>query len=67
MCEIGGAACNNKGVCGPGNMGCVCEDRKFVGEYCERENKDFESGAWVAIVGWVNVGATIMVGLWLAV
>jgi hypothetical protein len=35
MCEQNGITCSNKGSCGPGSIGCICNGDGLLGEYCE--------------------------------
>ena len=59
LCEKEGVTCANKGACGPGNMGCVCRDREYIGEYCDIWNPDYESVAWSIGPGRVSIVATL--------
>ena len=44
-CEIEGVTCSNRGSCGPGTIGCICNSNHFSGEYCEiKDNSDRSSG-----------------------
>jgi hypothetical protein len=36
ICDLSGIACNEHGVCGEGNEGCICE-AKWAGEYCDEK------------------------------
>jgi len=67
FCEKGGEACSNRGVCGPGVMGCICQDLEYIGEYCDRKNEDYRSAAFVAYLGWINVAVTIAIGAYLVI
>ena len=67
LCELDGVACSGRGVCGPGVMGCVCQDMQYLGEYCERLNVNFISGAFLAYLGWFNVGISVIIAVWLAI
>lgn len=40
MCERGGIPCSNRGSCGPVTIGCVCDNEKISGEYCERVDEN---------------------------
>ena len=35
ICEKNGVTCSNRGSCGPGSIGCVCDSSDIHGEYCE--------------------------------
>ena len=67
LCELDGVACSGRGVCGPGVMGCICQDLQYLGEYCERLNLNFKSGAFLAYLGWINVGVSVVIAVWLAI
>ena len=65
LCEKAGITCNDRGVCGPGTMGCVCESLQWLGEYCERLNQDYVAAAWVFSPGGLNVAVSLIVMVWL--
>ena len=44
-CEREGIKCTGRGSCAPGNYGCVCFTKQFIGEYCELENKNYRASA----------------------
>jgi hypothetical protein len=41
LCELEGRTCSNRGTCGPGVTGCVCDSLQYTGEYCEVLNTKF--------------------------
>jgi hypothetical protein len=45
LCEVQGVSCSGRGFCGPGTMGCICESREYIGEYCEKLNDNFVAAA----------------------
>jgi len=65
LCEKEGITCNQRGVCGPGTMGCVCESLQWLGEYCERLNQDYVSSARLLGPGGLNVALSLIAVVWL--
>lgn len=35
FCEVDGISCSRRGLCGPAEVGCICHNSSFYGEYCE--------------------------------
>ena len=65
LCELDGVSCSGRGFCGPGVTGCVCSSLQYVGEYCEKFNDMFVSGAWT-VRPWTAINAAVVLGgvLW---
>lgn len=64
-CEIEGVKCSGRGSCAPGNYGCICFTKQFVGEYCELENKNYKAAGVMIKVGATSVISVIICSLWL--
>ena len=60
LCEKNGITCNERGACGPGTMGCVCESRQWLGEYCEKLNQDYVASAWLFGPGGLNLAMSLI-------
>ena len=58
-CELEGVKCSDRGTCAPGNYGCVCFTKQFIGEYCEVENKNYKASAAMLKLGAGAVAAII--------
>ena len=43
LCELNGETCSGRGSCGPGMLGCVCDSKLFIGEFCERVDSGYTS------------------------
>jgi len=66
MCEINGITCSGQGSCGPGTMGCICDSREIIGEYCDRKDENYTSSAiqcyqqpWIAAMLALSVASLL--------